>query len=75
MNYSQNNWIQLLSMAQLILNNRTVTATEKSLFYANYKYYPNLFKILRILLNIETVLKEISKFKKLYKEILRNIEY
>ena len=34
-------------MAQLVLNNRTVTVTEESVFYANFGRHPNLFNTLR----------------------------
>ena len=35
-NYSQRNWVQLLPMAQLALNNREATAIERSSFYTNF---------------------------------------
>ena len=75
MNYSQKNWVKLLPIVQLVLNNRTVIVIRESAFYANYGCHLNLFKTPRILLNVETILKDISKLKDLHKEILRNIKY
>ena len=75
MNYSQKNWIQLLSMAQLTFNNRAATAIEQSVFYANFGRHPNLFNILRNSPQSEIVLKEASQLKNIYKEISKNIKY
>ena len=36
-NYNQKNKIQLLLMTQIVLNNRKVSVTEKSVFYTNYE--------------------------------------
>ena len=51
------------------------TMMKKSIFYANYGRYLNLFRTPRILLGAETVLKEVSELKKLYKKISQNIKY
>ena len=49
-NHSQKNWVQLLLMAQLALNNTKSTVIGISAFFANYDRYPNLFNIARKLL-------------------------
>ena len=46
-NYSQENWVQLLSMTQLTLNNTKSIIIGILVFFANYSRYPNLFNILR----------------------------
>ena len=46
-NHSQKNWIQLLPMAQLVLNNTKIIVIEILAFYINYGRYPNLFNTLR----------------------------
>ena len=74
-NHSQKNWIQLLSMAQLILNNRTVTATEESAFYTNFDRHPNLFNTLRKSPQATAALQEASQLRNIYKEISKNIKY
>ena len=75
MNHSQKNWIQLLPMAQLTLNNKTLTVTGKSVFYTNFGRHSNLFNVLRKSLQTTVVLLEVDQLRNIYKEMLRNIEY
>ena len=56
MNHSQKNWIKLLSITQLTLNNRIVTMTKELVFYMNFGQHSNLFNILRELSQAETAL-------------------
>jgi len=42
-NYIQNNWVSLLPMAQLVLNNLKSESTQHTPFFANYGKHPNLF--------------------------------
>ena len=42
-NYAQNNWVSLLPMAQLALNNNASETTKESPFFLNYGKPPNLF--------------------------------
>ena len=63
MNHSQKNWIQLLSMAQLALNNMKVTVTGVLVFYTNYGRYPNLFNILRKSSQAVVALKDIKRLR------------
>lgn len=39
-NYEQNNWTEVLPMAEFAYNNSTTSATNMSPFYANYGYNP-----------------------------------
>ena len=39
-NYEQNNWSELLLMAEFLYNNSITAVTGLSPFYANYEYYP-----------------------------------
>ncbi|KAI7201342.1 hypothetical protein KC365_g18742, partial [Hortaea werneckii] len=42
-NYAQNNWVSLLPMAQLALNNNASETTRESPFFLNYGKAPNMF--------------------------------
>ncbi len=42
-NYAQDNWVALLPMAQLALNNNASETTKTTPFFANYGKHPNLF--------------------------------
>ena len=44
-NHSQKNWVQLLFMIQLALNNRIVIVIEESAFYMNFGRHSNLFNV------------------------------
>ncbi len=43
-NYRQNNWIQLLSIAQLIFNSTTTAVVSMSSFFANYEFKSKTLK-------------------------------
>jgi len=43
-NYKQNDWIQLLSIAQLTFNNTTTEVINMSSFFVNYKFKSETFK-------------------------------
>src|SRR6266571_7712833 len=39
-NYEQDDWVDLLPLAEYAYNNSVTTATQMSPFYANYGFYP-----------------------------------
>ena len=41
-NYQQNNWSELLPLAEFAYNNALSATTGASLFFANKKYHPNI---------------------------------
>jgi len=41
--YKQNNWVLLLPIAQLVLNDKRLDTTQLSPFFANYGRHANLF--------------------------------
>ena len=62
-------------MAQLTLNNRTVTVIKELVYYVNFSRHSNLFNTLRKSLQAKVILQETNQFKKIYKEIIKNIKY
>ena len=62
-------------MVELALNNRILTIIGESVFYTNYSRYPNFFNTLKKSPQIDAALKEINSLKRIYKELLKNIEY
>jgi hypothetical protein len=42
-NYQQDNWVEILPLAQFTYNNAISLTTQQTLFYANYGYHPRLF--------------------------------
>ncbi len=38
-NYRQNNWVNLLLMAELVINNHNFVSTEVSFFFLSYRYH------------------------------------
>ena len=73
MNHSQKNWIQLLSMAQLALNNAKSTATGISAFFANYGRHPNLFNAPRRSPQAVAALEDVKQMKQIHDEIAKDI--
>ena len=41
-NYQQDNWSELLSLAEFVYNNAPSTTTSVFLFFANKRYHPNI---------------------------------
>ena len=39
-NYAQNDWYEMLQLAEYSYNNSVTTATQMSPFYANYGFHP-----------------------------------
>ena len=44
LNYAQDNWVELLPLAQFAYNSSKASATQESPFYANYGYEPTAYK-------------------------------
>lgn len=44
LNYVQDNWVELLPLAQFAYNSSKASATQESPFYANYGYEPTAYK-------------------------------
>lgn len=75
-NYQQNNWVELLPVAQLAYNGTATSTTGISPFYANYGYNPTVAleaKNLERLAQRATV--QVDKLKNLHRELSRDIEF
>ena len=70
----QNNWVQLLPMAQLALNDKISNTIKYIPFFANFGKNPNLFLDRREGPNTQQVLKNISNIKLIYQRLSANIE-
>jgi hypothetical protein len=68
-NYSQNNWVLLLPMAELAYNNKKAESTSILLFYAYYRKHPNLFKRIFPSINAKAVRKTAEEIRKTYLEM------
>ena len=65
----------MLSIIELVINNKILSIIKQILFYANNRRYSNLFNISKNFPQAEKVLKKIQLLKKIYKKILQNIKY
>jgi hypothetical protein len=68
-NYKQSNWVSLLPIAQLAYNNKVLETTGKTLFFANYGQYPNLFKKTLLGLKAEKALAYTANMQVVYNEM------
>ncbi len=46
-NYSQNNWVSLLLMTELVTNNHDFVSTEMSFFFLSYEYHMKSLQLLK----------------------------
>ncbi len=75
-NYRQNDWIQLLSVAQLTFNSTTTKVISMSSFFANYKFKSETFKKLHEFVQLtQKVILQIKQLQLLQKELQKNIQF
>ncbi len=75
-NYRQNDWIQLLLIAQLTFNSTTTKVISMSLFFANYEFELKTLKKLREFVQIaQKVTIQIEQIHLLHKELQKNIQF
>jgi len=67
--YKQNNWVLLLPMAQLALNDKRSDTTKLSPFFANYGRHANLFLEPREGSRAERATVVASNMKRLHSDI------
>jgi hypothetical protein len=65
--------MQLLLIAQLAYNNKTLEAIEQTLFYANYRQHLHLFKRVFLTKKIEKAIAIATELKKTHKNIKTNL--
>ena len=74
-NFKQNNWIDLLPLAQFAYNNHQHSTTRTSPFYANYGKHPNWNPDNNITTSTsEAATTKISKIVKLHEELSRRVD-
>jgi hypothetical protein len=73
-NTSQNNWVQLLPMAQLAYNNKTSESTGQTPFYANHGRHPHLFERVFPTRKTEKAMATANELKKIHENMKANIE-
>ena len=72
-NFKQNNWIDLLLLAQFVYNNHQHSTTRISPFYANYGKHPNWDPGNNIITSTSEATTKISKIVKLHEELSRRV--
>jgi hypothetical protein len=74
-NYEQNNWVELLPLAQLAYNNSKV-ATGISPFYANYGFHPNVSaEPLNIVPKAQQATIKVERLKELHELLSLEIKF
>jgi hypothetical protein len=63
----------LLAIAQIAYNNKVLEATGQTLYFANYRKHPNLFKRTLPSLRAKAAIKSTEEIKKIYKEISKKL--
>ena len=74
-NFKQNNWIDLLPLAQFAYNNHQHTTTKILSFYANYGKHPNWDPDNNITISTsEAAITKINKIVKLHEKLSRRVD-
>jgi len=75
-NYRQNDWVQLLSIAQLTFNSTTTKVISMSSFFANYEFQWKTLKKSREFVQIaQKATIQIEQIHLLHKELQKNIQF
>jgi hypothetical protein len=75
-NYQQNNWNQLLPMAEVYYNNSHSETTKVSPFFANYSYHPHFTQLLgEVIKELPKVSEYVSTLNKLHENVRAEIHY
>ncbi len=75
-NYRQNDWVQLLSVAQLTFNSATTEVISMSLFFANYEFELKTLKKSREFAQLaQKATLQIEQLQMLQKELQKNIQF
>ncbi len=75
-NYRQNDWIQLLSVAQLTFNSATTEVISMSSFFANYEFESEILKESREFAQLaQKATLQIEQLQLLQKELQKNIQF
>jgi hypothetical protein len=75
-NYQQNNWVELLPLAQFAYNSADTETTKVSPFYANYGYNPEAYKTpLEQSANAHTAKVKVDRLKSLHQELAEDIRF
>ena len=75
-NYKQNDWIQLLLITQLIINNATTRIISVLSFFANYEFKSEIHKEPRRFVKItQKITIQIEQLQLLHKKLQKNIQF
>ncbi len=75
-NYRQNDWVQLLSVAQLTFNSTTIEVINVSSFFANYEFESKTLKKSREFAQLtQKATLQIEQLQMLQKELQKNIQF
>ncbi len=75
-NYRQNDWVQLLSVAQLTFNSTTTEVISVSSFFANYEFKSKTLKKSRKFVQLaQKATLQIEQLQLLQKELQKNIQF
>lgn len=76
LNYRQNNWVELLPLAQYAYNSTSTEATQTTPFYANYGFDPTAFgepQICEVL--AQKAMLRADQLRELHQELARDIKF
>ena len=75
-NYKQNNWVELLPLAQYAYNSAESEGTGITLFFANYRYTPTVYEVPLIdSAYAQGAIVRVEELKTLYQELVIDIKF
>jgi len=74
-NYSQNNWVSLLLMTELVINNHDFVLTELSLFFLSHEYHIKSLQLLEKLKSIQSAKSSVQKADQIIQKMKKATEW
>ena len=75
-NYKQNNWVELLPLAQYVYNSAESEGTGITPFFANYGYILTVYKAPLIdSVYVQGAIMKVEELKTLYQELVTDIKF
>jgi hypothetical protein len=74
-NYPQNDWVQLLPLAQFVYNSVFNESTKKTPIYTNYRYTPTVYGEAREAKDAPAATKAAEQLKQLHEELKTDLQF
>ncbi len=74
-NYDQSNWVSLLLMTELVINNHNFMSTEVSLFFLSHEYYMKSLQLFEKLSSVQSEKSSVQKADQIIQKMKKTTKW